>query len=212
MNTNGRARFKLGFRNKSAEDRVDICRQTINGFKKAPVANLKLVKLDDLEAQLAAIEGELALIASLRAQLRAALRQRNGSVTALCQSVTYSAVGYKATVGLGGVELLAGGLRLAAPWHRLQAPEAPTNPQGARAGEAGSVVLRWKRTVRRSVFAVQVTTDPGVQTGWTHLLTATVAKCVVKDLEPGRLHWFRMAEVNARGQSPWSQPVPVRPG
>jgi hypothetical protein len=212
MSAMHRRGIKLGFRNKSAEERMGICRRTIRGFKKAPAAHLLPGKREELQEKLAVAEENMALVARLRSELRTALGERNKSVKELCHAVTFAAKGFVGNVSFDGPAMLKGGLELAAVWRRQPPPGAPKFFRAERGAHVGSVALRWKRPTRRCFFIVEATTDPSGRTGWERQVACTKAKCVLKDLEPGRLCWFRVAAIGSRGQSPWSQSVALRPG
>src|SRR4051794_30056917 len=99
MSTSRRVKLKLGFRNKSAGERVGIARRVIKALGKVPPADRYYVDLEEMSDKLDAAAGDMALVMSLRSQLREALRKRNRSVGELCHSVKRGAAGYVASVG-----------------------------------------------------------------------------------------------------------------
>jgi len=204
--------FKLGFRKKSAPQRVEICRRVITAFQKTPDPHQQYLRVPVLNAKLAKADEALRLIPLLRAELRAALRQRDTSVSELCEQVTRSANGHAGAVKFDPIEMMAGGLQLAAPWQRLPPPEEPKLFQATRCTQTGAVLLRWKRPTRRCIFMIEITTDSKGAKGWKAIQSCTAQKCVVENLEPGRLHWFRVFAVTPRGQSPYTLPMALRPG
>ena len=72
------------------------------------------------------------------------------------------------------------------------------------------MALGWKRSLRRSFFVLQYTTNPGAAGGWQHCRSLSTTRTVVTGLEPGRPYWFRLMAQNAAGQSSYTQPLCVR--
>jgi hypothetical protein len=212
MKTRSFPGFRLGFRNKTAVERVSICRRVIMALQKMPAEHQEYLQVADLSEKLAAADEDLRLILLLRAQMRAALRRRDKNVGQLCKAVTVRAMGHAGSVSFDPAGLTAGGLPLAGRWQRLPPPSEPTHFRATHHSRTGAVALRWKRPARRGIFLIEMTTDPKGSKGWKHVLSSTREKCVVEKLNSGQIHWFRVATVTARGQSPYSQAIALRPG
>jgi hypothetical protein len=70
--------------------------------------------------------------------------------------------------------------------------------------------LRWKKPLRRCVFAVQICADPLESNKWEYCDTAVRQSHRVKGLQSGVKYWFRVRAINGNGDGPWSNPVAVR--
>lgn len=54
---------------------------------------------------------------------------------------------------------------------------------------------------------IQKSPDPPTETSWAHAGVSTKSKATIADLDSGTRYWFRVAAVNANGQSGWSDPA-----
>ncbi len=205
------ARYKVGFRNRSANERIEISQKFIARVPNVPAPKRRLVHLDELEASLAEAT-------DLRAEYLAAqvavnhIRQRYAeAVKVLCQRVTLSAIGLSNGVGKDDHEYLAAGLQLSAPRQSQPLPPAPMALRVERLTGPGRAGLRWKGSLRRCCYVIEVTTDPEGRHGWKRQSQTFKHRAVVDHLRSAVWHWIRVAGVNACGQGPWSVPMRVLP-
>jgi hypothetical protein len=204
--------FKLGLRNQKPHRKLEICQQLLNGLGKLSPEEREAVEWPTLQEKCADAEQALKDISLLRAQLRAAYTRRTKTQREMGRAAVRSANAHALQVGFDPVRVMAGGLALQRPKRPVGPPDAPGHLRALRGSHEGSVVLRWKRPVRRCVFVVEATTDPHGLTGWTRQTVCSAAKCELKGLPPGQLHRFRVAASNAHGQGPWSAVATLRPG
>jgi hypothetical protein len=204
-----RAKFKLGFRNKSLTDKIEICRRLAKGIAIVPVAKRPYVNVAQLAEQLAAAETALAELSAHRRQGMALTRRCHKAVAKLCLTATGCAGGYSATSGTAA-DFAAAGLDTIAPARRTQPPPAPNAFRSIPTRDTGEVSLRWKRSLRRSVFLLQYTQDPSAAKGWTHLQTICRTHVQISGLKSGELYWFRLIAQNGAGPSAPTQPLQVR--
>jgi predicted phage tail protein len=88
--------------------------------------------------------------------------------------------------------------------------EAPTVPKRltASAGDHdGEVDLSWDRLAGAKSYVVEKSVDPPTATGWSHTAVSTKSSFTVTGLTSGTRYWFRVAAINANGQSGWSDPA-----
>jgi hypothetical protein len=204
--------FKLGLRNQKPHKKLEICQQLMNGLGKLTPEEREAIWWPDLQEKCADAEQALKDIALLRAELRAAFSRRTKTQREMCRAAERSANGLAVRVSYDPVQGTAGGLTLRRPKQPVGQAAAPGQLRALRGSHEGSVVLRWKRPVRRCVFLVEMTTDPNGLTGWVRVKECLPAKCELKGLPLGVLHWFRVAALNAHGQGPWSAVATLRPG
>jgi hypothetical protein len=204
-------RYKLGFRNRSASERIAISERFIKNVGKLPVSKRRLVRLAALGEALAAATGTRAEYLSAKTALRAARERYGAAVKQLCQEVTRDAVGLSVSVQQNDAEYLVAGLELAAP-HRAVGPvPAPLSVRVERGSEPGAAKVRWDCPLRRCLYRVQMTTDPRAASGWRDVATTTKRRVLLEGLRSGVWQWLRVRGANAHGQGPWSQAVRVLP-
>jgi hypothetical protein len=88
--------------------------------------------------------------------------------------------------------------------------ETPTQPANlaATAGDRdGEIDLTWEAIVGAKSYVVERSPDPITETSWTHAGVFTKSKATIAGLASGTRFWFRVAAVNANGQSGWSDPA-----
>ncbi len=203
--------FKLGFRNQKPPKKMEICQRLMGGLGKFDPEHREKVGLEALEEKFAAAGAALQEVVNLRAALRTALNRRAGALRELCRVAEASAHRHAVAVNYDPVQMLAGGIELVREKKPLGMPSAPERFRAEHGAFSGSVVLRWKRPLRRCFFFIEATTDPQAQEGWTRLKECSAAKCELRDLPVGQLHWFRVAALNAHGLGPWSALASLRP-
>jgi predicted phage tail protein len=82
------------------------------------------------------------------------------------------------------------------------------NALGATAGDHdGSMDLAWDSVADAASYVIETSPDPPTATSWKHLGVSTKSSYTVTGLPSGSRVWFRVAAVNAAGQSGWSDPV-----
>jgi hypothetical protein len=92
----------------------------------------------------------------------------------------------------------------------IAATETPAQPQGlsASAGDHdGEIDLSWDKLTGAKSYVIEKSSDPPTATSWTHAGVSTRSAFTVSGLTSGTRYWFRVAAVNANGQSGWSDPA-----
>jgi len=86
----------------------------------------------------------------------------------------------------------------------------PSQPEGlsATAGDHdGTMDLSWDPVIEAASYVIYSSVDPPTATSWQHVGVSTKSTLTVPGLTSGARIWFRVAAVNANGQSPWSDPA-----
>ena len=86
----------------------------------------------------------------------------------------------------------------------LPAPEGLSATQGDHEGE---VDLSWDKAEGARSYVIEKSADPPTATSWTHAGVSTRSQATADGLTSGARYWFRVAAVNAQGQSGWSNPA-----
>lgn len=92
----------------------------------------------------------------------------------------------------------------------VAATETPAQPQGlsASAGDHdGEIDLSWDKLAGSKSYVIERSADPPTETSWTHAGVSTRSAFTVSGLVSGTRYWFRVAAINANGQSGWSDPA-----
>lgn len=88
--------------------------------------------------------------------------------------------------------------------------DTPAQPAAlaATAGDHdGEIDLTWDTSVGTKSYVIEKSLDPPTPTSWTHAGVSTKSRTTVSGLTSGTRYWFRVAAVNANGQSGWSDPA-----
>jgi hypothetical protein len=203
-------KFKLGFRNKSVAERIQISAHFARSVAQLPSHKRRYVNLAALESDVVAATQSVEHVAVAEAALRAALTARNEAMQRLCGRVTHSANGIQCSAERD-TDLIVAGLNLAKKWASRSAPEAPAALRlvyGAPVVD-GTVLLRWKHPMRRCIFIIEATSDPNATKGWKTVATTHRRSHRVEKGASNRVLWFRVSAKNSRGQSGYAGPIAV---
>jgi hypothetical protein len=88
--------------------------------------------------------------------------------------------------------------------------ETPTQPAAlaATAGDRdGEIDLTWEAIIGTKSYVMERSPDPPTETSWTHAGVSTKSRATISGLTSGTRYWFRVAAINANGQSGWSDPA-----
>jgi len=88
--------------------------------------------------------------------------------------------------------------------------ETPTQPAplAVTAGDRdGAIALTWDPIVGAKSYVIEQRPDPPGDKTWVHAGVSTKSKATISGLTSGTRYWFRVAAVNANGQSGWSDPA-----
>ena len=202
--------FKLGFRNCSADEQLGICDRVVENIGNLPEERRNGIAVDDLHDIVAAARDSHDRILNLRAALKAEVAARKERLGAAREAVSRASFTAAYNAKFQPRQMAEAGLKPVAGWRRVGIPDAPDNLRAEAMDIEGAVRLRWKRSVRRCIFKIQMTRDISVETGWKLAASSGRQTCDVTELKSGVKYWFRVAASNAHGQGPWSQPVGAR--
>ncbi len=203
-------RFKLGFRNRSVREQLEICQRLSNGVGKLPKDQRAALAHIPLVATVTEAAAAHAAVERLRSELRSALRWREIKLRAARKVATRAALAVYVHSKGNATAQLAAGLELQVGRRSVGQPAAPGNLRALPAELEGTVRLRWKRPVRRCLFIIEMTRAVDAAGGWKRVASSLKQTCTVTNLASGMKHWFRVAATNAHGQGPWSNPICVR--
>ncbi len=200
------AQIKLNFSRLSVRDKVTLVRAIIASMEGNPHFPTPQPPLTTLTAGADALEQAEADVQAARQEGKTKTTIRNGKEDDLDRLVAQS-VGYVTMVSGGDEAIIqsAGMDVRATPGTSVP----PSQPQGlaATAGDHdGTMDLSWDPVVEAASYVIEMSADPPTATSWQHQGISTKSSFTVPGLTSGARVWFRVAAVNATGQSPWSDP------
>jgi len=200
------AQIKLNFSRISVRDKVTLVRQIIAAMEGNPHFPTPQPPLAALTTGADGLEQAEAEVQAVRQEGKTKTTIRNGKEDELDRLVA-QAVGYVTMVSGGDEAIIqsAGMDVRAAPGVSV----APSQPQGlvATAGDHdGTMDLSWDPVLEAASYVIETSADPPTATTWQHQGISTRSSFTVQGLTSGARLWFRVAAVNASGQSPWSDP------
>ncbi len=92
----------------------------------------------------------------------------------------------------------------------VAATDTTAEPLGlsASAGDHdGEIDLSWDKVSGAKSYVIEKSADPPTPTSWMHAGVSTKSRFTVEGLTSGTRTWFRVAAINANGQSGWSAPA-----
>lgn len=141
---------------------------------------------------------------------RQTARQKTSDMTnkedALDQIMTQLAAYVESIAGGDERLILSAGMDTRAPG--VTSTEPPDQPQGftSTAGDRdGEIDLAWDTVSGAKSYVIEKSSDPGTPTTWTHAGVSTRSNFTANGLTSGTRYSFRVAALNANGQSGWSE-------
>jgi hypothetical protein len=202
------AKIRLNFIRLSLSEKIAKARQIVaaligNASFPTPTPGLATVTtaIDDLEVAAAAAQ-------QARQTAKEKTSIQNGAEELLGKLISQLAAYVESVAGDDEKLILSAGMD--ARERSVAGTEPPLQPQ-ALAGSAGDhdgeVDLAWDKVSGAKSYVIERSVDPPTATSWTHSGVCTRSASTVTGLTSGTRHWFRVAAVNANGQSGWSDPA-----
>lgn len=95
----------------------------------------------------------------------------------------------------------------APPSSPTEIPEPPANLSATAGDRDGEIDLGWEALSGAKSYVLERSADPVTATSWTHAGVSTKSSQTINGLTSGTRYWFRVAAINAIGQSGWSDPA-----
>lgn len=86
-------------------------------------------------------------------------------------------------------------------------PPPPANLSATAGDRDGEIDLFWEAVFGAKSYVIQISPDPITATSWAHASVSPRSSQTIDGLTSGTRYWFRVAAINAIGQSGWSDPA-----
>ena len=201
------ALIKLNFARLSVSEKIALARQIVTAMTGNAHFTSPQPSLTTITAAVNSLEQAESAAQAARQQARLTIVARNNKEDDLGQLMSQSA-GYVTAIA-GGDELIiqSAGMGVRASPGTSAAPGQPGALSATAGDHDGSMDLSWDPIVEAASYLIEKSPDPPTATSWTHLGVSTKSTFTVTGLPSGTRVWFRVAAVNANGQSPWSDPA-----
>jgi hypothetical protein len=201
------ALIKLNFARLSVQEKIALVRRIVTKMTDNPHFPNPQPPLATITAGVDGLEQSESDAQIARQEAKAKTTTRNNREDALGQLMT-QAVGYVTAIAGGDEEIIqSAGMDVRATPATAAAPGQPL-ALGATAGDHdGSMDLSWDPIVEAASYVIEMSPDPPTATSWKHMGVSTKSTFTVTGLPSGTRVWFRVAALNANGQSPWSDPA-----
>lgn len=202
------AKLKLNFSRLSLSEKIAKARQIVTALTgntnfPTPSPALSVVTTAIRDTETAAAEAQQA-----RQTAKEKTSVQNQKEDALEKLVAQLAAYVESVAGDDEQLILSAGMDTRA--RSVAATETPAQPQGlsASAGDHdGEIDLSWDKLTGARSYVIETSNDPPTDKGWSHAGVSTRSTFTVNGLTSGTRYWFRVAAVNANGQSGWSDPA-----
>ncbi|HXI22306.1 MAG TPA: fibronectin type III domain-containing protein [Pyrinomonadaceae bacterium] len=201
------AQIKLNFSRLSIPEKIARARQIVTAMTGNPNFTTPQPNLVTISDAADLLEQAATAVQAARQDAKTKTTIQNTREDVLDKLIAQAA-GYVTAVSAGAEAIIQ-----SAAMDVRAAPGAstmPAQPQalGATAGDHdGTMDLSWDPVVEAASYVIETSPDPPTGTSWKHLGVSTKSSFTVTDLISGSRVWFRVAAVNAAGQSPWSDPA-----
>ena len=201
------ALIKLNFARLSVPEKIALARRIVAAMTGNTHFTSPQPSLATITAATDGLEQSESDAQIARQEAKTKTTARNTKEDALGQLMT-QAVGYVTAVSGGNEEVIqSAGMDVRATSGTSAAPGQP-RALGATAGDHdGTMDLSWDPVVEAASYVIEMSPDPVTTNSWKHQGVSTKSTFTVPGLQSGSRVWFRVAAVNANGQSPWSDPA-----
>jgi hypothetical protein len=201
-------KVKLNFRNLSIPEKISRARQIHAAMTGNAHFPHPLPDLDDLSVNVNELEGRVtaAQAARLEAKARTAALAQGEEVLddLMSQLVAY----VESVAGEDEAIILSAGLEVRGPnTPAADEPEAPAALTATAGDHDGEIELSWDAVRGARSYVVERRPDTPADSPWAHAAVSTRSSATIEGLNSGTRYWFRVAAVNAVGQSAWSNPA-----
>ena len=201
-------KVKLNISRLSISDKIAKCRQIITsmtGNANFPTPN---PPLPTVTTALNELEGATNDAQRARQEAKAKTGIQNdkddtvdGLMSQLAGYVESVAGGDEAIIRSAGMDTKA------PPSQPSDIPSAPAGLGATTGDRDGEIDLAWEAVSGAKSYVIEQSVDPNAANGWSHAGVSARSSQTIARLTSGTRYWFRVAAINAIGQSGWSDPT-----
>jgi hypothetical protein len=201
------ALIKLNFGRLSVPEKTALTRRIVTKMSGNRLFPSPQPPLEVISGAADALEQAETEAQAARQEAKAKTTIRNNKEDELGRLMTQE-VGYVTAVAGGDEETIqSAGMDVRATPGTSAAPGLPAALSATAGDHDGTMDLSWDPVVDAASYVIETSPDPVTATSWKHEGVSTKSTFTVQDLPSGSRIWFRVAAVNAAGQSPWSDPA-----
>jgi len=201
------AQIKLNFSRLSIPEKIARARQIVTALTGNPHFTSPQPSLAAITTAASELETAFADVQAIRQEAKTKTTIQNAKEDVLDKLVSQSAAYVTAVGGDDEAIIQSAGMNLRASRSALAVSSQPQALGDTAGAHDGTMDLPWDPVVEAARYVIEPSPDPPTATSWKHLGVSTKSSFTVTDLVSGSRVWFRVAAINAAGQSPWSDPA-----
>jgi len=192
----------LSIPEKLARGRQIVAAMTGNANFPTPQPTLAAITtaINDLDAAFNATQ-------AARQEAKARTNDQNLKEASLDQVLTQLAAHVESVSGEDESLIMSAGLDVRSPNSSVGEAQTPEGLTATAGDHDGEIDLQWNRVDGARTYAIERSPDPPTAESWKHETVSTRSSVTIQGLTSGTKYWFRVASINAQGQSGWSNPA-----
>lgn len=197
-------KIKLNFRSLSIPEKIARAQQVVAALTGNPNFPAPHPPLTEVTAAIGALETSARAAHAARIEARMLTAEQRRHEAALLRVMTQLVSHVDSVAGDNESLILSAALDMRAASTTVSLPAAPEGLAAADGSSPGEIELTWEAVRGARAYVVERSSDAqNAAPAWTHVVVAPRSRAFVSGLESGTRYWFRVAAVNAAGQSPW---------
>jgi len=201
------ALIKLNFARLSVPEKIALARRIVTAMTGNTHFTSPQPSLSGITLATDMLEGAESDAQIARQEAKTKTTIRNNKEDDLGRLMT-QAVGYVTAIAGGNEAVIqSAGMDVRATPGTSVTPGQPGALSATAGDHDGTMDLSWDPVVEAASYLIEMSPDPATATSWKHQGVSTKSTFAVTGLQSGSRVWFRVAAVNANGQSPWSDPA-----
>lgn len=202
------ARIKLNLSRLPLPEKIARARQIVTSITGNTNFPNPTPALAGVTAAINDVEAAYTAVQAIRQEAKAKTTDQNNKEDILDRLLMQLASYVEAVAGDNEVAIQSAAMDVRGPATSTgETPAQPANLAATAGDHDGEIDLTWEAIVGTKSYVVEKSPDPPTGTSWEHAGVFTKSKATIGGLTSGTRYWFRVAAVNANGQSGWSDPA-----